>query len=492
MGKGTESRKLCEAYLAPFPALFRRLLQAAVAVPELVPVGPETPQRPLPAVGGILRQGWLLKLGGGKGGRQNWKRRWFVVWGRAHDFGCYYYKTSSDALDPRKAKGRLELGGYGVREMLSPNEWERFGPNGVMLLPGGDSTDAERLHSPRRTWYLRAATQAELQGWMHAFSLAAAAPPVQPTPWHAAFLEGYARLREACDAPRCPGPSPGCGGDEEEHLAAYCLDRLAADSLIFNSALPDGRSLEVLAAAREAARKVWKECERQGDIVVKEAKDLAGDLSPRNVHGVDARVREAFAEEFGSAVRRAWLQSQSRVDAVLRLVAPAVRRCMDAVVMVSDQARREVVEARNEAVWASLAEPTSLAFDPLRSHFPSCAAWQRLSCELSHWGALARVRQGVYAFLDESRARHLQALREARLPSMLGGGAPRSLSLAAAHAAVEEREEDACTQLLLDVAVRVAAAPVRAFIFTPPVVLPRPRSVFAEAAALEAGEEEEG
>jgi len=41
----------------------------------------------------IMKQGWLYKQGGAKGGRKNWKRRWFEL-----KEGCLYYKESPESV----------------------------------------------------------------------------------------------------------------------------------------------------------------------------------------------------------------------------------------------------------------------------------------------------------------------------------------------------------------------------------------------------------
>jgi hypothetical protein len=40
----------------------------------------------------IVKQGWLNKQGGAKGGRKSWKRRWFVL-----KEDCLYYKESPES-----------------------------------------------------------------------------------------------------------------------------------------------------------------------------------------------------------------------------------------------------------------------------------------------------------------------------------------------------------------------------------------------------------
>ena len=61
--------------------------------------------------GTILKEGDLMKLGGGEGGRANWRKRYFVL---ADDLS--YYESKDSYLKGAKPKGVVGLNVYFVTE----------------------------------------------------------------------------------------------------------------------------------------------------------------------------------------------------------------------------------------------------------------------------------------------------------------------------------------------------------------------------------------
>lgn len=71
----------------------------------------------------IIHSGWLHKMGGARGGRRNWKKRWFVL-----KTGClFYYKSPNDSVlmgvMPLDASALYDHGG----QYQSANEWKISG-----------------------------------------------------------------------------------------------------------------------------------------------------------------------------------------------------------------------------------------------------------------------------------------------------------------------------------------------------------------------------
>eukprot|EP01065_Artemidia_motanka_P011888 TRINITY_DN1648_c0_g2_i1.p1 TRINITY_DN1648_c0_g2~~TRINITY_DN1648_c0_g2_i1.p1 ORF type:complete len:669 (+),score=160.93 TRINITY_DN1648_c0_g2_i1:75-2009(+) len=488
-----DAKELCGNLLESFPSRFRRLLQAAT-VREICQ-GSQASADPAGAIeDGILHEGWIQKLGGGKGGRQSWKQRYLVVWGRCREYACYYYKQAGAAArNPAKATGEMDIAGYGVRQ-FDAEEREKFGRCGIRLLAGGDSPDSALRHSGRRTWFIRCGSPHEMKAWLHAFSLAACrrrgstAEPGHPE--RAAFLEAYRRLRDECNAPPQAGPVPGAGGSPAEHLTSHCLDRVAValgGRAVLETALPDSRSWDVVLAVRGVCAATWTQCERQGAVVTAEAQD-AVDLSREAIAGADDAVRSTFREQYGDAMTATWEALSPRVEALLRLMAPPVRLCFASVVEHSLAFSKEVVEAGNDTRWAGLCRDTSPAFRPLQT-FPSEEEWGVACSEMAHWGVLAEVRRGVADFIAFARHQHSEALKLARSAGVDGGGSPRSRCLAAAHGTIASREEPACLSVLAAVAARSAGPPMKTAILAPlakpaPAAAPAMRhSIFAAPGA---------
>ena len=129
----------------------------------------------------VVRSGWLEKKGGqtyvddtnvlhkerhfSKGGRRNWKQRWFVLFsdGELH----YYSSEPSDGavLPPEKAwKGSLQLVGIDEPFIGRPCHWHvrDSSPDELLLsLPSGTGMR-------RNAMLLRSSTESERQGWIAA------------------------------------------------------------------------------------------------------------------------------------------------------------------------------------------------------------------------------------------------------------------------------------------------------------------------------------
>ena len=99
--------------------------------------------------------GWLQKRGTGKGvmGRQNWKRRWFVIKGSQ----CKYYAS---AAEDEKPKGVIDLSGCTVKAHPRPEKEKKGEFQFDVHPPPGAEIDEVRA--------LAAASSSERERWMRA------------------------------------------------------------------------------------------------------------------------------------------------------------------------------------------------------------------------------------------------------------------------------------------------------------------------------------
>lgn len=119
------------------------------------------------AIGAVYREGTLTKQGGSRGGRKNWKTRYFVL----RQDGLFYYKDVKAYRNGKKPKGYFGFSGMtAVRDRVSTEDLRHFS------VCGDD-----------RTMLIRAASEAIRREWTRALGEAWAS-------WTAAALPQRDRL----------------------------------------------------------------------------------------------------------------------------------------------------------------------------------------------------------------------------------------------------------------------------------------------------------
>ena len=179
--------------------------------------------------GGALEamSGWLDKLGGAKGGRASWSKRWFVL----HGTQLAYFASPADA----KAKGMLDVSGASC----AASRAEGRGAFSVSWDGGGDDGQPSRK--------LRADSPATAERWMAAIarvsrvakSKAAAARAAGPrAPRLRAGGEGSAPLpsTQPDDERLCFTLVMSGGGGEDDDAAAAASGARSAHSFMAGSA----------------------------------------------------------------------------------------------------------------------------------------------------------------------------------------------------------------------------------------------------------------
>lgn len=91
----------------------------------------------------VLKEGVLTKMGGGDGGRKNWKKRYFVF---AQDL--HYYEDQEAFDNGEKPKGSIKLDAYFVAENKASADFEFT------------------LHAYPKNMTCRAASKEDMQGWI--------------------------------------------------------------------------------------------------------------------------------------------------------------------------------------------------------------------------------------------------------------------------------------------------------------------------------------